>query len=76
MIYDDYDACMMTSFMPRPALNVEGGSGQVHMYVCTGNYVVMHNAQHRKSIILPPFISLEAVTANTIHQATPCQIKP
>ena len=33
MIYDDSDTCMMRSFMPRPALNEEGGSGQVHMYV-------------------------------------------
>ena len=49
MISYDYDTCMMMSFMPRPALNVEEGSGQVHMYVCTGNYVVMNDAQHRKS---------------------------
>lgn len=44
MIYDDYDTCMMMSFMPRPALNVEGGSGQVHMY-----YVAMYDAKHSKS---------------------------
>ena len=73
MIYDDHDTCMIMSFMPRLALNVEGGSGQVHMYyVCTGNYVVMYDAQ----VILPPFIGLEAVTANIIHHETPCMIKP
>ena len=50
MIYDDYDTCMMMSFMPRPALNVEGGSGQVHMYVCM-YYVTMHDAKHSKSYL-------------------------
>ena len=41
---------MMMSFMPRPALNVEGGSGQVHMYVCM-YYVAIHDAKHSKSYL-------------------------
>ena len=40
---DDYDTCILMSFMPRPVLNEEGGSGQVHiyMYACTRNLVVI-----------------------------------
>ena len=73
MIYDDYDTCMMMSFMPRPALNVEGGSGHVHMYICTMLRCMMQNTV---KVILPPFIGPEAVTANIIHHETPCKIKP
>ena len=73
MIYDDYDTHMMMSFMPmQSCFEVEGGLGRYTCMYGTMLWCMMHNTE----VILPPFIGLEAVTANIIHQNTPCQIKP